>query len=136
MQQTSEGYMRPQCNNTDSRGPILVKNSLSDGLIMKESTLFKKQLRWIVEILLDDDATWRFLISSNCILPLIAVKTLYYKQEHRLMVKASMVFVRNLLFWLLIIILRFLQIKKSFRTRAELFSSDVCDWSWRRIISF
>jgi hypothetical protein len=71
--------MRPQWNNTDSRGPILVKNSLSDGLIMKESTLFKKQLGWTVERLSDNDATWRFLISSNCILPLITVKTLYYK---------------------------------------------------------
>jgi hypothetical protein len=58
MQQTSDGYMRPQWNRTDSRGPILVKNSLLDGLIMKESTLFKKQLRWTIERLSDDDAMW------------------------------------------------------------------------------
>ena len=137
MQRTSEGYMRPQWNNTDSHGPILVKNSLSDGPIMKESTLFKKQLGWTVEILLDDNAMWQYFTSSNCILLLITVKNLYYKQEHRPMVKGSMVVVRTLLFWLLIIILRLLRIMKSFWTTDELFSSsDVCDWSWRRITSF
>lgn len=68
-----------QWNNKDFHGPTPMKNSLSDGPIMKESTLFKKQLGWTVERLLDDNATWRFLISSNCILPLITVKTLYYK---------------------------------------------------------
>jgi hypothetical protein len=71
--------MRPKWNNTDSRGPIRVENSLLDGLIMKESTLFKKQLGWTVEILSDNDTTWQFLISSNFILPLIIVNTLYYK---------------------------------------------------------
>jgi hypothetical protein len=49
--------MQPQWNNTDSRGPKLMKNSLSYGPIMKESTLFKKQLGWTVETLSDDDAT-------------------------------------------------------------------------------
>jgi hypothetical protein len=76
---TSGESMRLQWNNTGFHGPTPVKNSLSDGLIMKESTLFKKQLGWTVERLFDDDATWQFLISSNCILPLITVKTLYYK---------------------------------------------------------
>jgi hypothetical protein len=71
--------MRLQWNNTGFHGPTPMKNSLSDGLIMKESTLSKKQLEWTVERLLDDDATWKFFISSNCILPLIIVKTLYYK---------------------------------------------------------
>jgi len=79
MQQTLGESMWLQWNNTGFRGPTLVKNSLSDGLIMKESTLLKKQLRWIVERLFDDDAMWWFLISSNCILPLITVKNLYYK---------------------------------------------------------
>jgi hypothetical protein len=59
-----------------------MKNSLSDGLIMKESTLHKKQIGWTIERLLDDDAMWQFLISSNFILPLITIKTLYYKYEH------------------------------------------------------
>jgi hypothetical protein len=68
-----------QQKNTGFHGPTPVKNSLSDGLIMKESTLFKKQLGRTVEIMLYDDATWRFLISSNCILLLITVKNLYYK---------------------------------------------------------
>ena len=79
MQHTSGGYMRLQWNNTGFHGPTPVKNSLSDGLIMKEPTIFKKQLGWTIERLLDDNATWQFLIRSNCILPLITIKTLYYK---------------------------------------------------------
>ena len=73
-----------------------MKNYLSDGLIMKDTTLFKKQLGWTVERLLDDNAMWRFLISSNYILPLITVKTFYYKYGHQPMVKGSMVVVRTL----------------------------------------
>jgi hypothetical protein len=68
-----------QWNNTDFHGPTPMKKSLSDGMIMKEPTLFKKQLRWIVERLLDDNDTWRFFVSSNYILPLITINTLYYK---------------------------------------------------------
>ena len=71
--------MKLQWNNTGFHGPTPVNNSLSDGLIMKEATLFKKHLGWTVERMLDDNAMWQFLISSNCILLLIIVKTLYYK---------------------------------------------------------
>jgi hypothetical protein len=47
-----------------------------------------------------------------------------------------MVFVRTISFWLLRIILRLLRIEKSFWTKEKLFSSDACDWNWRRITSY